>query len=131
MSTGDAPGIFGKDGEHCELVAGKVDGHEGEEEQSKESRVGALVAVVEIEKLREGSFPGKDDGVLVEGLHESLSARADRHGTAASTALSDDRPLIMSLDIFAKHVVHPERSEQNGVTKHPFQTEEAPDEDSS
>ncbi len=35
------------------------------------------------------------------------------------------------LDVFAKYVVHPEHSEQNGVATHAFQTEEAPDEDSS
>jgi hypothetical protein len=37
----------------------------------------------------------------------------------------------MGLAVFAKYVVHPEHSEQNGVATHPFQTEEAPDEDSS
>ena len=35
------------------------------------------------------------------------------------------------LGVFAKYVVHPEHSEQNGVATHAFQTEEAPDEDSS
>ena len=35
------------------------------------------------------------------------------------------------LAVSAKYVVHPEHSEQNGVAKQPFQTEEAPDEDSS
>jgi hypothetical protein len=32
------------------------------------------------------------------------------------------------LVVFAKHVVHPERSEKNGVATHPFRSEEAPDE---
>jgi hypothetical protein len=35
------------------------------------------------------------------------------------------------LAVFAKHVVHPERSEKNGVATHPFGSEEAPDEASS
>jgi hypothetical protein len=33
-----------------------------------------------------------------------------------------------SLAVFAKHVVHPERSEMNGVATPPFGSEEAPDE---
>jgi hypothetical protein len=33
-----------------------------------------------------------------------------------------------ALGVFAKHVVHPERSEKNGVATHPFGSEEAPDE---
>ena len=32
------------------------------------------------------------------------------------------------LGVFAKHVVHPERSEKNGVATHRFGSEEAPDE---
>jgi hypothetical protein len=32
------------------------------------------------------------------------------------------------LAVFAKHVVHPERSEKNGVATQPFSSEEAPDE---
>lgn len=32
------------------------------------------------------------------------------------------------LSVFAKHVVHPERSGKNGVTTQPFNSEEAPDE---
>ena len=32
------------------------------------------------------------------------------------------------LAVFAKHVVHPERSEKNGVATHRFGSEEAPDE---
>ena len=32
------------------------------------------------------------------------------------------------LAVCAKHVVHPERSEKNGVTTQPFKSEEAPDE---
>jgi transposase len=36
-----------------------------------------------------------------------------------------------SLAVFAKHVVHPERSEENGVATRPFNSEEAPDEASS
>ena len=35
---------------------------------------------------------------------------------------------IVALGVFAKHVVHPERSEKNGVATQPFQSEEAPDE---
>ena len=38
-----------------------------------------------------------------------------------------NRPLI----VFAKHVVHPEHSEKNGVVTQPFPLEEAPDEASS
>ena len=33
-----------------------------------------------------------------------------------------------ALAVFAKHVVHPERSEKNGVSTQPFHAEEAPDE---
>jgi hypothetical protein len=32
------------------------------------------------------------------------------------------------LTVFAKHVVHPERSGKNGVATQPFKPEEAPDE---
>ncbi len=35
------------------------------------------------------------------------------------------------LNVFAKHVVHPEHSEKNGVATHQFNSEEAPDEASS
>jgi hypothetical protein len=35
------------------------------------------------------------------------------------------------LGVFAKYVVHPERSEKNGVATHQFSSEEAPDEASS
>ena len=41
------------------------------------------------------------------------------------------RHIRLDLAVSAKYVVHPEHSEQNGVAKQPFQTEEAPDEDSS
>jgi hypothetical protein len=37
----------------------------------------------------------------------------------------------VALDVFAKYVVHPERSEKNGVATQPFNSEEAPDEASS
>ena len=41
-------------------------------------------------------------------------------------------PLLLisggGLGVFAKHVVHPERSEKNGVATQPFNSEEAPDE---
>ena len=36
-----------------------------------------------------------------------------------------------ALVVLAKHVVHPEHSEKNGVSTQPFQSEEAPDEASS
>ena len=39
--------------------------------------------------------------------------------------------LMTGLGVVAKYVVHPEHSAQNGVAKPPFQSEEAPDEDSS
>ena len=39
-------------------------------------------------------------------------------------------PFIL-LVVFAKHVVHPERSAKNGVSTQPFSAEEAPDEASS
>ena len=39
--------------------------------------------------------------------------------------------IAYALAVFAKYVVHPEHSEQNGVATHAFQTEEASDEDSS
>jgi hypothetical protein len=35
------------------------------------------------------------------------------------------------LAVFAKYVVHPERSGKNGVATQPFNSEEAPDEASS
>jgi hypothetical protein len=35
---------------------------------------------------------------------------------------------IRQLAVFAKHVVHPERSGKNGVATQPFKPEEAPDE---
>jgi hypothetical protein len=38
---------------------------------------------------------------------------------------------ISPLGVLAKHVVHPEHSEKNGVSTQPFQSEEAPDEASS
>jgi hypothetical protein len=38
---------------------------------------------------------------------------------------------VTPLVVFAKHVVHPERSEKNGVATHLFGSEEAPDEDPS
>ena len=39
--------------------------------------------------------------------------------------------LSQCLAVFAKHVVHPEHSEKNGVATHQFNSEEAPDEASS
>ena len=39
--------------------------------------------------------------------------------------------LFIGLIVFAKHVVHPEHSEKNGVVTQPFPLEEAPDEASS
>jgi hypothetical protein len=35
---------------------------------------------------------------------------------------------LPALGVFAKHVVHPERSGKNGVATQPFKPEEAPDE---
>jgi hypothetical protein len=35
---------------------------------------------------------------------------------------------VAGLTVFAKHVVHPERSGKNGVATQPFKPEEAPDE---
>jgi hypothetical protein len=41
------------------------------------------------------------------------------------------RAIDGSLGVFAEYVVHPERSEKNGVATQPFESEEAPDEASS
>ena len=46
-------------------------------------------------------------------------------------AYGDDDIPFLCLAVFAKHVVHPEHSEKNGVVTQPFPLEEAPDEASS
>ena len=50
---------------------------------------------------------------------------------AGNVAVHGNRSPAPSLAVFAKHVVHPEHSEKNGVVTQPFPLEEAPDEASS
>ena len=65
----------------------------------------------------------------IEGVREEY--RDVRGLPLVDTCLQDLRYSARGLAVSAKYVVHPEHSEQNGVAKQPFQTEEAPDEDSS
>jgi hypothetical protein len=60
---------------------------------------------------REVRITGQDKGAVIHGnLREALDKRR------------------VDLAVFAKHVVHPERSGKNGVSTQPFNSEEAPDE---
>ena len=54
------------------------------------------------------------------------TSSATHRGTEAGGAVGADLP--GALAVFAKHVVHPERSGKNGVSTQPFDSEEAPDE---
>ena len=54
------------------------------------------------------------------------------NGALAHFAVSNSEVhMVTKLVVFAKHVVHPEHSEKNGVVTQPFPLEEAPDEASS
>jgi GxxExxY protein len=70
--------------------------------------------------------------LIVEGLVivevKALSGLAPIHRRQLLTYL---RIADCPLGVLAKHVVHPEHSEKNGVSTQPFQSEEAPDEASS
>ena len=66
---------------------------------------------------RSAGNPNRQSGGDPAGHHNRLAALA-----------KDSAGITRELAVFAKHVVHPERSEKNGVATQPFQSEEAPDE---
>ena len=69
-----------------------------------------------------------EDGDTIDTLVQS---RRNRRAESVKLTVPYGGLADGPLDVFAKYVVHPEHSEQNGVATHAFQTEEAPDEDSS
>ena len=82
---------------------------------------------------RSGSLAKASGRIFSATWRLSCVSVGDPEPAQRGRALADLPALLKrtALGVFAKYVVHPEHSEQNGVAKPPFQAEEAPDEDSS
>lgn len=72
-------------------------------------------------------------GIALVSLGEGIdcttpAGKLQLHILAALAEFERERIRERVLAVFAKYVVHPERSEKNGVARHQFRSEEAPDE---
>ena len=67
--------------------------------------------------------------LVLQALIQSFSRAIVQEGLYRDLLITNcQQAKVGGRGVFAKHVVHPERSEKNGVFTQPFQSEEAPDE---